>query len=154
MKDEYQSKEHSRDELGELRQKVAELEALETERQQDLETRKKRRKRDALFLTSIPLLLAICLLLLNPNYIGTMIYSCKSRGISNNLCSQPFGWIMVGVFLLLLSASYFITQKTILLEKSTWWVNVLFVIFLLKLPAILIVLLGPASLIILENYYR
>jgi len=154
MKDEYQSKEQSRDRLEELRQKVADLEAIETERQQDLEARQKRRKRDALFLTSIPLLLAFCLLILNPDYIGTMIYSCKSRAISDTLCSQPFGWIMVGVFLILLTASYFITQKTILLEKRTWWVNVLFVILLLILPAMLIVLLCPASLIILENGYR
>ena len=154
MKDEYGSKEHSRDEIGELRQKIAELEALETERQQDFEARQKRRKRGAFYITSIPLLLALCLLFLNPTYVGTMIYSCKSRGISNTSCSQPFGWIMVGVFLFLLSASYFITQKTILLEKSTWWVNVLFVILLLIIPATLIILLGPASLIVLENYYR
>ena len=158
MKDEDQSKEQNSDELVELRQRVANLEALETEHKQkeqkDAEARLKRQKRDALFLTVIPLILGLCLFSLNPKYIGTIIFSCKSRGIPNAMCSQPYGWIMAGAFIFLLSAFYFVTKRTSVLLKGTWWVNILLIFLLFILPAISIVLFGPALLIVIESGIR
>lgn len=154
MKDEDQAKEKNNEELAELHQRVAELEAIETERKQDAETRLRRRKRDALFLTVFPLILGLGIFSLNPEYMGTMILSCKSRGIPDAMCSQPYGWIMAGVFIFLLSASYYVTQRTSVLQKDTWWVNILLILLLLILPAILIVVLCPASIMVLESGLR
>jgi len=151
MKDEDQAKEKYNEDLEELHQRVAELEAIETERKQDAETRLRRRKRDALFLTAFPLILGLGIFSLNPEYMGTMFLSCESRGIPDAMCSQPYGWIMAGVFIFLLSASYFVTQRTSLLQKDTWWVNILLILLLLILPAILIAVLCPASIMVLES---
>jgi len=154
MKDEDQVKEQSNNELAELHQRVTELEAIETERKKDAETRLRRRKRDALFLTAFPLILGLGIFALNPEYMGTMILSCKSRGIPDVMCSQPYGWIMAGVFIFLLSASYFVTQRTSILHKDTWWVNILLILLLLIVPAILIVVLCPAFIMVLESGFR
>ena len=158
MNDEDQIKEQGGDKLAELRQRVAKLEALETERKQeeqgDTEARLRRRLRGALFLSVFPLILFLCLISINTKYIGTMIFSCKSRGIPDPACSQPYGWIMAVVFIILLSASYFVTQKTSLLLKGNWWVNILLIFLFLILPAILIVLMCPAFLILIETSYK
>ena len=154
MKDEDQAKEQSNDELAELHRRVVKLEAIETGRKQDAETRLRRRKRDALFLTVFPLILGFGIYLLNPEYMGTMILSCKSRGIPDAMCSQPYGWIMAGVFIFLMSVSYIVTQRTSVLQKDTWWVNILFILLLLILPAILIVVFCPASIMVLESGLR
>jgi uncharacterized membrane protein (DUF485 family) len=154
MKDEDQVKEKNNEELEELKQRVAKLEAFETGRKQDAETRLRRRKRDALFLTAFPLILGLCLFALNPGYMGTMFLSCRSRGIPDAMCSQPYGWIMAGVFIFLCSASYFVTQRTSVLKKDTWWVNILLILLLLILPALLIVVLCPASIMVLESGLR
>ena len=154
MMDEDQAKEKNNEELDELHQRVAKLEAIETERKQDAEARLRRRKRDALFLTVFPLILGLGIFSLNPEYMGTMILSCKSRGISDAKCSQPFGWVMAGVFIFLLSASYFVTQRTSVLQKDTWWVNILLILLLLIVPAILIVVLCPAFIMVLESGLR
>jgi len=154
MKDEDQAKEKNNEELAELQQRVAKLEAFETERKQDAETRLRRRKRDALFLTVFPLILGLGIFALNPEYVGTMFLSCESRGIPDAMCSQPYGWIMAGVFIFLLSASYIVTQRTTILRKDTWWVNILLILLLLIVPAILIVVLCPAFIMVLESGLR
>jgi tight adherence protein B len=66
----------------------------------------------------LPVVLGLILFAMNPEYIGRMIWSCDARGLTgpDDLCSQPCGWIMVGVALLGIMAGYFAIQKVIDIE--------------------------------------
>jgi len=65
----------------------------------------------------LPIILGLILFAMNPEYIGRMIWSCEGRGLGpDDLCSQPCGWIMIGVALLGILSGYFAIQKVIDIE--------------------------------------
>ncbi|MBN1994748.1 MAG: type II secretion system F family protein [Anaerolineae bacterium] len=64
-------------------------------------------------ITFLPIVLGLILYAMNQEYIGRMIFTCESRGVSDDLCSQPCGWIMIGAGLLTISAGFFAIQKII-----------------------------------------
>jgi tight adherence protein B len=65
----------------------------------------------------LPIALGLILFAMNPEYIGRMIWSCEGRGLGpDDLCSQPCGWIMIGLALLGIAAGYFAIQKVIDIE--------------------------------------
>jgi tight adherence protein B len=65
----------------------------------------------------LPVALGLILFAMNPEYIGRMIWSCEGRGLGpDDLCSQPCGWIMIGVALIGIMAGYFAIQKVIDIE--------------------------------------
>jgi hypothetical protein len=101
----------------------------------------------------LPCILGLFLFMLNSEYIGRMIFTCESRGISGDLCSQPCGWIMVFTVITTTLLSLRIS-KSFFLQKKIWRfvLNVSMSLFL-TLLAVLIVLLGPAVLIIMETNF-
>jgi tight adherence protein B len=66
----------------------------------------------------LPIALGLILYAMNPEYIGRMFRSCESRGLigPDDLCSQPCGWIMIGVALLGIITGYYAIQKVIDIE--------------------------------------
>lgn len=102
------------------------------------------------------LFLFFCFLwLINSEYIERMIYPCAYRGISMAICSQPAGWIMsllgiglpiVGLLLVVGLDSWLPPEREgIRVIAATLYV------FFIVLPAMLIILLGPAILVIMET---
>jgi tight adherence protein B len=61
----------------------------------------------------LPIILGFILYAMNPEYIGRMIYSCEARGITDPeaLCSQPCGWVLVGIGLFGIAIGFFAMQK-------------------------------------------
>ncbi|MEW5960567.1 MAG: type II secretion system F family protein [Chloroflexota bacterium] len=60
----------------------------------------------------LPIALGFILYAMNPEYIGRMIFTCEGRGLAPDApCSQPCGWIMVGVGLLGIAIGFFVMQK-------------------------------------------
>lgn len=106
-----------------------------------------------LVLMNLPLVFGFCVFLMNSSYMGRMIYSCASRGVDPDICSQPMGWIMLGgsliltiiANLLLLGAYKFFPDKPGVLLGTG-----LICLFLLWFPITFIMLLGPAVLIMME----
>jgi hypothetical protein len=102
--------------------------------------------------------------LINPNYIGRMVLSCASRGLSPNMpCSQPVGWIMLLVaialqvagLLILLGLVSMTSEATVMTpQRSRHFTcfSLLTIIFLI-IPATFIIMLGPAFMIILETNF-
>jgi hypothetical protein len=45
-----------------------------------------------------------------------MIFSCEARGVSDEICSQPCGWILVGIGLFGIVSGFFAIQKIIDIE--------------------------------------
>jgi tight adherence protein B len=65
----------------------------------------------------LPVALGLILFAMNREYIGRMVWSCEYRGLGpDDLCSQPCGWIMIGVALLGIGTGYFAIQKVIDIE--------------------------------------
>jgi tight adherence protein B len=64
-------------------------------------------------ITFLPVVLGLILYAMNQEYIGRMVFTCESRGVSDELCSQPCGWIMIGAGILTISAGFFAIQKII-----------------------------------------
>jgi tight adherence protein B len=64
----------------------------------------------------LPVALALILYMMNQQYIGKMIFSCDSLGIAPERCTQPCGWIMVGVGVLMIAAGFYAIQKIIAIE--------------------------------------
>lgn len=64
----------------------------------------------------LPIVLGLILYAMNGEYIGRMVFSCESRGIDVDggaLCSQPCGWIMIGVALLGIATGFYAIQKIV-----------------------------------------
>lgn len=62
----------------------------------------------------LPVALGLILYAMNPDYIGRMVYSCESRGMED--CSQPCGWIMIGVALIGIASGFYAIQRVIDIE--------------------------------------
>ena len=68
-------------------------------------------------ISALPVILGLLLFAMNPEYIGRMIFSCEGRGLGpEDLCSQPCGWIMIGVAVLGIVSGYIAIQKVIDIE--------------------------------------
>lgn len=69
-------------------------------------------------ISALPVVLGMILYAMNPEYMGRMFQTCESRGLvgPEALCSQPCGWIMIGVALIGIVAGFFAIQKIIDIE--------------------------------------
>jgi tight adherence protein B len=59
----------------------------------------------------LPIAMGFILYAMNQEYIGRMVYSCDARNVDAANCSQPCGWVMVGIGLLGIIAGFFAMQK-------------------------------------------
>lgn len=67
-------------------------------------------------ISALPIILGLLLYAMNQEYIGRMVFSCESRGIdvdNGGLCSQPCGWIMIGIALLGIATGFYAIQKIV-----------------------------------------
>ena len=109
-------------------------------------------QRLVLFSTGLPIVLGIFLFVINPRY---MMYLVRPGPV------QPFGWLMVVIVCVLTGVAYLV-QRTILnwanSRESSSHITIGKVILLicsvlfLVLPAVLLLILGPALLIMTEAY--
>jgi len=68
-------------------------------------------------ITFLPIVLGLILYAMNQEYVGRMIFTCESRGITDaDACSQPCGWIMIGAGLISIATGYFAIQKIVDIE--------------------------------------
>ncbi len=67
-------------------------------------------------ISGLPIILGFLLYAMNQPYIGRMVFSCESRKVPDELCSQPCGWIMIGTGLLMIAIGFFAIQKIIDIE--------------------------------------
>jgi tight adherence protein B len=58
----------------------------------------------------LPIALGLILYAMNQKYIGRMVFPCPA---DQELCSQPCGWIMIGVGLIMIASGFFAIQKII-----------------------------------------
>lgn len=61
-------------------------------------------------ISALPIILGLLLYAMNQRYIGRMIFACPPE---QELCSQPCGWIMVGIGLIMIATGFFAIQKII-----------------------------------------
>lgn len=68
-------------------------------------------------ITFLPIVLGLVLYLMNQEYVGRMVFTCESRGITDPaMCSQPCGWLMLGAGVISIAAGYFAIQKIVDIE--------------------------------------
>ncbi len=99
-----------------------------------------------IILTGIPLWLGLVILAVNPHFIGKLFEPSAA---------QPWGWVMVGAALICCLAAFFVQRKASFMvtpsgaapvgKKALLVSSTLFLV----LPAILLVLLGPAVMLVL-----
>ena len=136
-------------ELTELRQRVAKLEAIEIDRekkkQKDVESRRTQFRYLALFLTGIPFIFGIILLMLNRPYIIQFFVP------ENRTCGLP----ILGAVIVLSIATYPLIRGSLSVIESgrhtLGMLRIVLVVIFLTLPALLLVFLGPAALLLLNN---
>ncbi len=61
-------------------------------------------------ISALPIVLGLLLYAMNQRYIGRMIFPCPE---DQELCSQPCGWIMIGVGLIMIASGFFAIQKIV-----------------------------------------
>ena len=59
----------------------------------------------------LPIAMGLLLYAMNREYIGRMIFTCDARGVDAANCSQPCGWVMIGVGLLGIITGFYAMQK-------------------------------------------
>ncbi len=64
----------------------------------------------------LPIGMALLLYAMNRPYIERMIFSCEAREVSPELCSQPCGWIMIGIALFGIATGFYAIQRIIDIE--------------------------------------
>jgi tight adherence protein B len=64
----------------------------------------------------LPVALGLLLYAMNQQYIGKMVFTCDALGIAPDKCTQPCGWIMIGVGLLMIAAGFYAIQRIITIE--------------------------------------
>lgn len=64
-------------------------------------------------ISALPIIMGLLLYAMNQKYIGRMIFTCSAREVPAEICSQPCGWIMVGVGLFGIIVGFFAIQKII-----------------------------------------
>ena len=149
MANEDDMKPHVIEELTELSQRVAELEALETERekkeQQDAESRRKRHRYSALILAGLPILLGIFIFIINRPFF-MQFFNPETRA-----CGLP----LLGAAIVLAVAAYPALRGSYsVIESGRHSLGLLFavlVVTFLILPAMAILFLGPAVILLLNS---
>ena len=58
-------------------------------------------------ISGLPIALGLLLYAMNQQYIGRMVFSCESREVPDDICSQPCGWLMIGAALLGIASGFF-----------------------------------------------
>jgi hypothetical protein len=105
-----------------------------------------------LFVLIFPLLLIMCLWLINPHHMERMLLSCASRGLPD--CSQPAGWIMFITSMMLSIAGGLILFGVELSQPpertQIRLISSLICLLIFFLPAYFILYFGPAILIVME----
>jgi len=143
------SKKNVEQELIDLRQRVAELEATESEREEkerrELESRRKRAKNKARMLAGLPIFLGVIIFILNRTYF-MQFFNTENRAL---------GLPLIGTAILLVAASYPALRWSFsVIESGRKTSGVLFVVLVfvfMIFPAVLIVVLGPAALLLLRK---
>ena len=67
-------------------------------------------------ISGLPVAMGLLLYAMNQEYIGKMIFSCESLNIPAERCTQPCGWIMVGIGVLMILAGFYAIQRIIDIE--------------------------------------
>jgi tight adherence protein B len=67
-------------------------------------------------ISGLPIALGLLLYAMNQQYIGKMVFTCDSLGITPEKCTQPCGWIMIGTGILMVASGFFAIQKIIAIE--------------------------------------
>jgi tight adherence protein B len=67
-------------------------------------------------ITALPIILGFVLYAMNKPYVERMILSCDARGVDPEICSQPCGWVLIGIGLFGIVAGYFAIQKIVDIE--------------------------------------
>ena len=119
---------------------------------------KNTRKKSGYVLSIIAAVMPLCwgsiIFAINPGHMGRMLLSCKSRGVSEDVCSQPIGWIMLLIILMSAIISYFAGRKaTEMASEKKWGLFIMFTgIFGIFITiAMLLTSLGPAIILIIET---
>lgn len=60
-------------------------------------------------ISGLPIALGLLLYAMNQDYIGQMIFPCSGE----ELCTQPCGWIMIGLGIIMVASGFFAIQKII-----------------------------------------
>ncbi|NIM93787.1 MAG: hypothetical protein GTO18_08770 [Anaerolineales bacterium] len=137
------------EEVTELRQRVAELERIETEREkkrkQDLDTRRKKDERNALVLAGLPILFGVIMFILNRPYIF-QFFNPETRA-----CGLP----ILGAIIVLTAASYPALRGSFRViesgRQSLGFLLAFLVIAFMIFPAIAMLILGPAAMLLLYS---
>lgn len=114
--------------------------------QKGVQVMTKRQHGMILYLSGLPLGLGVFLFLINPRFMSQLFKAGPA---------QPLGWLIAAAILILAGAAYIIQRKTIVraqAPEATGPARFLFAIsvWLLVMPALLLVLLGPAIVMILQ----
>ncbi|MCG3208746.1 MAG: hypothetical protein FOGNACKC_02358 [Anaerolineae bacterium] len=64
-------------------------------------------------ISALPVIMGLLLYAMNKEYIGRMVFSCDVRGVDPAICSQPCGWVMMGVMAFGIITGFFAIQKII-----------------------------------------
>lgn len=106
-----------------------------------------------LAMTGFPIMVGLWLLTVYPGYVGKMIYSCDALGIPDVQCTQPCGWIMIALFVACVVVSNVgIMGKLALRPDPANRLIIFLVLMLFVFPALAIIVLGPAILIVMETF--
>jgi hypothetical protein len=99
-----------------------------------------------IILTGLPIWLSLVILVVNPRFVGKLFEPSTA---------QPWGWVMVCAALIFCLAAFFVQRKAALMvtpsgaapsgKKALLVASTLFLV----LPAVLVVLLGPAVMMVL-----
>lgn len=137
------------EEVEELRQRVTELEEIESERErlelEKVESQRKRNRNIALILAVLPVFLGMVIFIINKSYF-MQFFNPETRS-----CGLPF--LLTAIVLAI--AAYPTLRKSFSViesgEQSAGLLLTALVIIFLIVPAILILVLGPAAMIVLSS---
>lgn len=137
------------EEVEELRQRVTELEEIESEREinklQRLESLQIRNRRIALILAGLPVILGMVIFMVNRSYF-MHFFNPETRS-----CGVP----LLVTSIVLATAAYPALRRSFTAiesgEQSAGLLFTILIIMLLILPAILLLVLGPAAMIVISS---
>jgi len=149
MDDEDGRKRELIEEVEELRERVTELEEIESERErvelEKVESQRKRNRSIALILAVLPVFLGMVIFMINSSYF-MHFFNRESRS-----CGLP---LLLTTIVLALAAYPALRKSFSVIESGAQSAGLLLtalVIIFLIFPAILILVLGPAAMLILSS---
>ena len=149
MENEESTKRGLIEEVEELRQRVAELEEIESERErveyEKLESLRIRNRRIVLILAALPVILGMAIFMINRSYF-MQFFNPETRS-----CGLP---LLLTTIVLAITAYPALRKSFSVIESGNQSIGLLLialVIIFLIFPAILILVLGPAAMIVLSS---